>query len=714
MTRITLLATAGAVAVAALAAVGIASGRTDASTSTSCAIGGSSGAIKHVIYLQFDNTHFRRDNPNVASDLEQMPNLLNFMQGNGTLFTNDHTILISHTAGGILSSLTGLYPDRQGQTVSNSYDYYKATGVPQFTSSFKYWTSPVATSDDTTPNMIFDGGKTTPAPWVPYTRAGCDFGGIGTANIELENNSIAANGDICNVYGCPSSQSAESAAQRTTDFVGIAIHCSQASTSVCNGNANAKPDPLPDEPGGYTGFNALFGAKYVNPAITGGGTCVNDTSGNPINGSGTTGCGFPGFDGMLAKNSLGYVAAMQEVGVPVTYAYISDAHDNHTLSRASGPGEADYTAQLQAYNDAFGNFFTDLAAHGIDKSNTLFVVTVDEGDHFAGVQVTPDASGAATYTHTACPQASITAVTPCAANQIGEVNAKIGALLPAGEPAFDIHFDDAPTFYVNNQPARTDPAVRQLERDVANATAPDPYANAVVPISQFLGDTVEEKALHMINTDPLRTPTFVMFGNPDFFFQTTNLSGGCAGSSVCVNPGFAWNHGDVQEEIGNTWVGFVGPGIANNGVDSTTWTDHTNLRPTILSLLGLHDDYVDDGHVLREALNGNVVPDAMKKSGRFVQLSAFYEQLNASFGSFALDTLKASTKALTSTDDAVYTSIENQIESLTTQRDTLAGLIKEALNKAAFDNVPISNSQAGIWVGRAKDLIDQAHELASS
>jgi hypothetical protein len=33
----------------------------------------------------------------------------------------------------------------------------------------------------------------------------------------------------------------------------------------------------------------------------------------------------------------------------------------------------------------------------------------------------------------------------------------------------------------------------------------------------------------MINADPKRTPTFTMFGNPDFFFQTTNLSGGCAG-----------------------------------------------------------------------------------------------------------------------------------------------------------------------------------------
>jgi hypothetical protein len=707
MRRFTLLAMAGAVAaVAAVAAVGIASGRTDASaTTTTCTLGNNAGAVKHVIYLQFDNTHFRRDNPNVASDLEQMPHLLSFMQSNGTLFTNDHTILISHTAGGILSSLTGLYPDRQGQTVSNSYDYYKATGVPAFTSSFKYWTSPVASSDDTSPNMITDTGKTTPAPWVPYTRAGCDFGGVGTANIELENNSS----DVVNVFGSGSPEASETSAQKTTDFVGIAIHCANTATTICNGSTHAKPDPLPDEPGGYSGFNALFGAKYVDPAIAGGSSCVNDTSGNPINGSGTTGCGFPGFDGMLAKNSLGYVAAMQEAGVPVTYAYISDAHDNHTLARASGPGEADYEAQLAAYDQAFADFFSNLAAHGIDKSNTLFVVTVDEGDHFAGAQVSDGI-----YSHTACPQASLTAVTPCPANQIGEVNAKIGALLPSGEPAYDIHFDDAPTFYVNNQPARTDASVRKLERDVWNATAPDPYANAVVPVTQYLGDTVEMQALHMINADPKRTPTFVMFGNPDFFFQTTNLSGGCAGSSVCVNPGFAWNHGDVQEEIGNTWVGFVGPGIAANGTDSTTWTDHTNLRPTILSLLGLQDDYIDDGHVLREALTGQAVPAAIKSSGRFVQLSQSYEQLNASFGSFALDTLKASTKALASTDDSVYTSIEDQIADLTTQRDALASQIRAALNGAAFTNAPISNSQAGDFVSQAKTLLDKAHALASS
>src|SRR5204862_8241201 len=95
--------------------------------SASCYLG---HGIQHVIYLQFDNTHSPRDNPNVPTDLEQMPHLLSFLQSNGTLFTNNHTILISHTAGGILSSLTGLYPDRNGITVSNSYDYYPPNKVP--------------------------------------------------------------------------------------------------------------------------------------------------------------------------------------------------------------------------------------------------------------------------------------------------------------------------------------------------------------------------------------------------------------------------------------------------------------------------------------------------------------------------------------------------------------------------------------------------------
>ena len=80
---------------------------TPARAGTACLLDSARGGIQRVIYIQFDNTHFRRDNPNGPSDLEQMPSLLNFMRGKGTLLTNDHTGIISHTASGILSSLTG-------------------------------------------------------------------------------------------------------------------------------------------------------------------------------------------------------------------------------------------------------------------------------------------------------------------------------------------------------------------------------------------------------------------------------------------------------------------------------------------------------------------------------------------------------------------------------------------------------------------------------
>src|SRR4029077_13215985 len=142
-----------------------------------CRISSARGDVQHVIYIQFDNTHLRRDIPNVPSDLEQMPNLLNFIRDNGTLLRNDHTILISHTAGGILSSLTGVYPDRHGQGVSNSYVRTSSTGAFSFPSSFGYWTDSVsATNTPTVPNMVTPEGKNAPAPWVAYTRAGCDFG----------------------------------------------------------------------------------------------------------------------------------------------------------------------------------------------------------------------------------------------------------------------------------------------------------------------------------------------------------------------------------------------------------------------------------------------------------------------------------------------------------------------------------------------------------
>ncbi|HEX3513252.1 MAG TPA: hypothetical protein VHT26_04535, partial [Trebonia sp.] len=107
---------------------------------STCQLG---NGVKHVVQITFDNVHFFRDNPNVPSDLEQMPNLLNFFENNGTFLSNNHTPLIAHTADDILTTYTGLYGDRQGMPVSNGYQVYQTNGTTDSAGSFAYWTDPV-------------------------------------------------------------------------------------------------------------------------------------------------------------------------------------------------------------------------------------------------------------------------------------------------------------------------------------------------------------------------------------------------------------------------------------------------------------------------------------------------------------------------------------------------------------------------------------------
>src|SRR2546428_1233049 len=322
-----------------------------------CQLNSAHGQIQHVINIQFDNTHFTRDNPNVPSDLEQMPNLLNFIEGNGVLLSNHHTPLISHTATDILTSFTGVYGDRMGVPVSNSFRYFTPTGSTSLGVSFAYWTDPIfdpttSAPTDTTFNMLTADGKNAPAPWVPYTRAGCNVGQVATANTVLEN--IAT--DIPTVFGAGSPQAAEVASnpgQAFADFVGIGVHCAFGNT-LCSAGKGGQADLLPDEPGGYSGYMGLFGHTYVAPQVSPSGP-LTDLNGSVIQDHHTpvSHVGFPGFDGMSAAVSLSYVAAMQEHGIPVTYAYISDAHDNHLIGAAMGPGQAEYVAQLKSYDLAF-------------------------------------------------------------------------------------------------------------------------------------------------------------------------------------------------------------------------------------------------------------------------------------------------------------------------------------------------------------------------
>ena len=683
-----------------LAVGGVMTARTattaQASGGSGCQIKSAQGNIQHVIYIQFDNTHFTRDNPNVPSDLEQMPNLLNFITSNGTLLSNHHTPLIAHTATDIVTSLTGVYPDRHGVPVSNSFRYFNPDGTSNPGVSFTYWTSPIYDytnpnpQTDTTYNMITKGGKNTPAPWVPYTRAGCNFGAVATANTILENTAV----DVGTVFGPNSPQEMEAKSNPTlasADFVGIGIHCA-LNNALCSSANTGQPDVLPNEPRGYNGYMGLFGHKYVAPQISPNGP-LTDLNGNVIQDSHGN-IGFPGFDSMEPVTSLAYVAAMQEHGVPVTYAYISDAHDSHTGGGAYGPGEAGYVAQLAAYNDAFGKFFTRLSTDGINSSNTLFVFTSDEGDHFVGGPPSPSNCDGVT--------------TPCTYSQKGEINANMTGLLATEQgitTPFNVHADAAPVVYITGNPARNAAVTRGFERGTANLTAVNPITGNTDVLTNYLADPVELKLLHMITADPARTPTFTMFANPNYYLYAGAPN--CNSPCITEPPAFAWNHGDVSPDINTTWLGMVGPGVKNLGVTGAIWTDHTDNRPTMLALLGLKDDYVSDGRVIFEMIYNWALPQSLlEHQTTLSQLVQTYKQIEAPVGELGMKSLQYSTTALESNTpgDKEYNQIENQLTNITALRNSIAASMSALINGAEFNGQPIN-------VSLAKQLISQANGL---
>ncbi len=688
---------------AALAALG----RTAAPATTTCALGANGTSVKHVIYIQFDNVHYTRDNPNVPSDLQQMPNLLNFITGNGTLIAREHTPLIAHTADDIVTSETGLYGSGQGVPIANEYNYYTPSGSTHTAGSFAYWTDPVVDYNTTTSAPVGDSdhtlvtaqGKNTPAPWVPYTRAGCDFGSVAAADTELENTLP----DIPLVYGANSAEAKEAenpklANKAEADFMGLSVHCAHGSTVCANGGV---PDLLPDEPGGYGGYKALFGSKFIQPVISPSGP-VRDLNGNVIKDP-TGDIGFPGYDGLIGPVGLAYTLDLQTHGIPVTFTYLSDVHDNWTTGAGLGPGTPTYESQLRVENAAFGTFFADLAAAGITKANTLFVITADEGDHFVGSSPTPASCNGVTVA--------------CSYSKVGEVDGNLTGMLAARgvSTPFDVAADSAPIVYVHGQPARSASPVRAMERAAAGLTATDLATGQGVPVTRYLADPVEMNILHMVTGDPKRTGTFALFANPDFWLGSGPAK--CGSSCVSEPSGQdAWNHGDVSPSINTTWLGLAGPGVVHVGVNNAIWSDHTDIQPTMMALLGLRDDYTPDGVVLGDVIEPTALPPAMLSSYPTLRkLARVYTQLEAAVGEFGLDTLAASTRALASNSagDATYTTIEGQLTSLGAARDALAGQIQALLTGAEFGGQPLSTSKPGSkLIAQANALLAQAGALA--
>ncbi len=286
---------------------------------------------------------------------------------------------------------------------------------------------------------------------------------------------------------------------------------------------------------------------------------------------------------------------------------------------------------------------------------------------------------------------------------------------------FTVHGDDAPARSISSRHQRrrgrhrcarpwTDPTARNFERAAGQLTLVNPYTGNTDNLLFKMADQAGMQALHMMTTgDPSRNPTFTYFADDDYFVTDFPTST-CAD---CIQSTFAWNHGDDQSVIGQTWLGFVGPGVKNQP-DQTIWTDHTDVRPTMNSILGLHDDYISDGRVITQALQSTDYSSSLASNVTTVEtLGDSYKQINSPFDVFSQCVLTASTYALQA-DDATYTSFESSITNLTSQRDPLATSIKTALDGAEFGSTPITSSQATTWINQAQTLIASCNTLLSS
>ena len=158
----------------------------------------------------------------------------------------------------------------------------------------------------------------------------------------------------------------------------------------------------------------------------------------------------------------------------------------------------------------------------------------------------------------------------------------------------------------------------------------------------------------------------------------------------------------------------VGPGVDQVGVDTTTWSDHTDIRPTLLTLVGLNDDYQHEGRALTEILHSSALPAGVSGSpDLFVALSAALKAIDAPNGPLGQASLKISTAALEG-NDQTYTNLENQLSSITSVRDLLAGQMLDLIENAEFNGQALPQDQASKLINEANQLLSYVQNLAQN
>ena len=148
---------------------------------------------------------------------------------------------------------------------------------------------------------------------------------------------------------------------------------------------------------------------------------------------------------------------------------------------------------------------------------------------------------------------------------------------------------------------------------------------------------------------------------------------------------------------------------AVNSGTKGTWVDETDIRPTLIYLTGLKDDYEHDGRVITEILSD---PNHALAGRGVAALGACYKQLNSSVGQFGAFTLHAATAAVESDTpgDAKYRTVDAALTGLDKLRDSLALRVKGELEAAAFGRQPVAGAARQTVV--CKGIISAAGALA--
>jgi len=221
------------------------------------------GAIQHIIYVQFDNTHFRRDNPNVPR-ISADASLAQLHYGNGVLMRTTTPCDLAYRDG-YLTSAHGVYRTEWGSPCRKLpllSDRWHDPNRP----SRRLWTAPLFAPGrqhtDTTPEMINENGKVARRHGCHSRRAGCDFGAGCDREHILENTVI----DIRTVFGAGPPRPAEVVAnpgQAFADFVGIA--CIARRTQLSARPRTTPPTSALTSPEAVTVASWSLRGKYVNP-----------------------------------------------------------------------------------------------------------------------------------------------------------------------------------------------------------------------------------------------------------------------------------------------------------------------------------------------------------------------------------------------------------------------------------------------------------------